>query len=99
MRRYVEDLSNVRDSKMRKWMQAQVRDRVNAIKINNLSMHEINAHRPTLTRVLGTLYTIHVAPDGTTSSQSEPNSSTVTASESDSIPAQGRQLRRVLRRN
>lgn len=103
LRRCVEDLSNVRDSKMRKWMQANVRDRVNAIKINNLSLHEINVHRPTLTQVLNNLYAIHVdaEPSGVPSESARVTDSS-TAPSSDSRPPQqhqGRQLRRVLRRN
>lgn len=98
LRRSVEDLSNVRDSKMRKWMQENVQDRVNAIKVNNLSLHEINVHRPILTKVLDNLYTIHVTPD-TKGLTSDTRPTTNTASESTPRPAQGRQLRRVIRRN
>lgn len=82
---------------MRKWMQGNVRDRVNAIKVNNLSLHEINVHRPVLTRVLDSLYTIHVAPDGN-GLLSDTNPTSNTATESDPQPVPERQLRRVIRR-
>lgn len=98
LRRLVEDLANVRDSKMRKWMHANVRDRVNAIKVNNLSLHEINMHRPILTQILDNLYTIHVNPDQH-GMLSETDGTTNTPSESTSRPLQGRQLRRVIRRD
>ena len=99
LRRCVEDLSNIRDSKMRKWMQENVRDRVNAIKVNNLTLHEISVHRPILTRVLDNLYNIHVAPDtrGLSSTDST-NPSSDTTGASDARPAQSRQLRRVIRK-
>lgn len=101
LRRAVEDLSNVRDSKMRRWMQENVRERVNAIKVNHLSMHEISVHRPILTKILANLYTIHVTPDskGLVSDTANSAAATNTSSEQDSRPMQGRQLRRVIRRN
>lgn len=83
---------------MRKWMQANVRDRANAIKVNNLSMHEINIHRPVLTRVLQNMYEIHVTTDGS-GPLSETNTSSNPASESEPRPLPGRQLRRVIRRD
>lgn len=97
IRRYVEDLANVRDSKMRKWMQTHVRDRVNAIKINNLTLHEIHVHRPVLSEVLSNLYNIHVTPEHAILSETLTTSNT--ASESDVRPNQERQLRRVIRRD
>lgn len=76
LRRAVEDLSNIRSSKLRRWMQASVRDRVNAIKLNNLCMHEIELHRPVLTRVLDDLYRIHIpGEEGSTLSSSMNTSS------------------------
>lgn len=99
LRRNVEDLANVRDSKMRKWMQTHVRDRVNAIKINNLSLHEVNVHRPVLAQILDDLYTVHVKPD-LTSTLTETNSTTQANSESEPRPPEsGRRLRRVVRRD
>lgn len=102
LRRFVEDLSNVRDSKMRRWTQANVRDRVNAIKINNLTLHEINVHRPTLTQILNNLYTIHVDSEQSgVLSESARGTASSTAPSSDGNqqqPVVGRQLRRVLRR-
>ncbi|PXF46813.1 DNA replication complex GINS protein PSF2 [Gracilariopsis chorda] len=98
LRRLIEDLTNLRESKMRKWMQANVRDRANAIKVNNLSMHEINIHRPVLTRVLQNMYEIHVTTDGS-GPLSETNTSSNPASESEPRPLPGRQLRRVIRRD
>lgn len=99
LRRAVEDLSNVRDSKMRKWMHTNVRDRVNAVKINNLSLHEINLHRPILTQILDNLYTIHVNPDQQGLLSETTGSATATPSDAAARPMQGRQLRRVLRRD
>lgn len=97
LRRAVEDLSNIRDSKMRKWMQGNVRERVNAIKVNHLSSHEVNGHRPILTKVLDNLYKINVSNDESTiPSETNPTSSSV---EPETRPTQGRQLRRVIRRN
>lgn len=98
LRRLIEDLTNMRESKMRKWMHANVRDRANAIKVNNLSMHEINIHRPVLTRVLQNMYEIHVTPHGN-GTLSETNTSTNPASESEPRPLPDRQLRRVIRRD
>ncbi len=103
LRRAVEDLANVRSSKMRRWMQSSVRDRVNAIKLNNLSMHEIQIHRPVLTRVLNDLYRIHVPGLDASLLQSQ-STTTPSASGSASAPAQEtpgaqrRTLRRVIRR-
>ena len=99
LRRCVEDLSNTPGRKMGKWVQENVRDRVNTIKVNNLTMHEISVHRPTLTRVLDNLYNIHVAPDtrGLSSTDSTKPSSHTTGA-SGARPAQGRQLRRVIRK-
>lgn len=101
VRRYVEDLASARDSKMRKWMQSHVRDRVNAVKINNLSLHEIHVHRPVLTEILNNLYDIHVQPEQAgLSTQTDTASNTVTESESRETPqGQGHQLRRVIRGN
>lgn len=100
LRRGVEDLSNVRDSKMRKWMHANVRDRVNAVKINNLSLHEINTHRPTLTFILNNLYTIHVNPDqNALLSETDPTATNSSAPSSEPPPQQGRHLRRIIRRD
>ncbi|CAN8065271.1 unnamed protein product [Agarophyton chilense] len=98
LRRSVEDLANVRESKMRKWMHSNVRDRVNAIKVSNLSMHEINTHRPMLTRILNNLYDIHVTPDGR-GPLSDTNSSTIPTSGTGYRSAGDRQLRRVARRD
>lgn len=54
-------------------MQAHVRDRVNAVKINHLTLHEIHVHRPILTEILDDLYAIHVKPDALASqSESQP---------------------------
>lgn len=80
-------------------MQENVRDRVNAIKVNNLSLHEISVNRPILTKVLENLYTIHVAPDlqGLSSTENT-NPSSDTTGASDVRPVQGRQLRRVIRK-
>lgn len=83
---------------MRRWMQSHVRDRVNAIKINNLTLHEIYVHRPILSEILNNLYTIHVNPDEQ-GILSETVTASNTATESESRPAQGRQLRRFIRRN
>lgn len=84
---------------MRKWMQASVRERVNAIKVNNLSSHEIEIHRPVLTRVLENLYTIHVPPLAN-NTLSTTNTTANTTTDSDARQAQpGRQLRRVVRRS
>lgn len=83
---------------MRKWMQENVRDKVNAVKVNNLSLHEITVHRPILTRVLDNLYTINVRSD-TKMLESDTTGPTNSASDTTPRPAQGRQLRRVIRRN
>lgn len=98
IRRYIEDIANVRDSKMRKWMQVHVRDRVNAIKINNLTLHEVHVHRPVLTEILNNLYSLHVDPSQQ-SSLSETVTTTNSVSEADVQPAQARRLRRVIRRD
>lgn len=98
IRRYIEDIANVRDSKMRKWMQAHVRDRVNAIKINNLTLHEVHVHRPVLTEILNNLYNLHVDPHQQ-NILSETATLTNSVSETDAQPAQARQLRRVIRRD
>lgn len=96
LRRAVEDLSNIRESKMRKWMRENVRDRVNAVKLNNLTLHEISVNRPILTKILGNLYHLHVTPDPK-GVLSDTNQTSSTPTESESRPAQGRQLRRVIR--
>lgn len=94
VRRYVEDLANARDSKMRRWMQAHVRDRVNAVKINHLTLHEIHVHRPILTEILDDLYAIHVKPDALASqseSQQPPQQQQGTPSNSQTPTAGGGQ--------
>lgn len=99
VRRCVEDLANARDGKMRRWMQSHVRDRVNAIKINNLTLHEVCAHRPTLCEILNDLYAIHVNPEQANATQSETNTQpNSTPSEPEARPAPPvRQLRRFNR--
>jgi GINS complex subunit 2 len=99
LRRAVEDLTSVRAGKMRRWMQTSVRERVNAIKLNNLTSLEVETQRPVLTRVLEGLYAIHVPEldvDLVTQSNTD-GTSTAAANESESRPAP-RELRRVIRR-
>lgn len=113
LRRAIEDLSGLRSTKLRRWMQSSVRDRVNAIKLNNLTMHEIQLHRTTLTRVLDDLSRIHVPGQESTVSVGTAPSSTGTGaatrataapinstpvSETTPVAAPRRTLRRVIRR-
>ncbi len=109
LRRAIEDLSNLRSAKLRRWMQSSVRDRVNAIKLNNLTMHELELHRNVLTRVLDDLSQIHVPGQeatmsgGTASSTGTPavgaaTAGTTSTPSTETPAAPRRTLRRVIRR-
>jgi hypothetical protein len=99
LRRAVEDLSSVRAGKIRRWMQASVRERVNAIKVNNLTSLEVEYHRPVLTRVLEGLYSIHVPElDADFQTQSNTGDTFTAGNETESRSAPQRELRRVIRR-
>lgn len=102
LRRALEDLSNTRSAKLRRWMHASVRDRVNAIKLNNLCMHEIELNRGVLTKVLDDLYSIHVPEDEATisglNSSSTPSTSTPNTNAEVTPEPPRRTLRRVIRR-
>lgn len=77
-----------------------MRVRVNAVKLTNLTSHEIEANRPTLSRVLEDLYSLHVSdldeqsstPSNTVASATPPQGS------ADETPTRARTLRRVIRR-
>jgi GINS complex subunit 2 len=93
LRRAVEDLCSLRAGKMRRWMQTTVRDRMNAIKVNNLTSLEVETHRPVLTRVLDGLYSMHVSDLDV-----DPATQSASAGTSSAATGQQRPLRRIIRR-
>jgi hypothetical protein len=99
VRRAVEDLTSLRAGKIRRFVQQSVRDRVNAVRVNELSAFEIETNRPVLTKVLENLYAMQVPElDGEPASQSTNTGTTSAGGGSDARPAQPRELRRVFRR-
>lgn len=96
MRRAVEDLASIRAGKLRRWMQATVRSRMNAVKVENMTSLEVESHRPILPHVLDKLYTMHV-PDADLDAAAAP-SSVGTSSAANTSAAQTAQPPRPARR-
>lgn len=100
LRRAIEDLSSARSGKMRRWMQMSVRERVHAVKVNNLTSLEVDIHRPVLARILEGLYAMHV-PELNADVLTPLTSANTTslASERASGPSSQEQVRRIIRRS
>jgi hypothetical protein len=99
LRRAVEDLTSLRAGKIRRFVQISVRDRVNAVRVNELSSFEIEANRPVLCKVLESLYAMQVPElEGELVTQSTSAGASSTAGGTEARPAQPRELRRVIRR-
>lgn len=96
LRRSVEDLSSIRAGKLRRWMQANVRDRTNALKIQHLTSLEVESHRPVLPRVLNGLSAM-VVPALETDPLTETTSGATTSAANTSSEPQ-RPVRRIIRR-
>jgi hypothetical protein len=90
--------SSIRAGKLRRWMQANVRDRMNAIKINHLTSLEVESHRPVLPRVLDGLHAMQV-PDLETDPLTQSTSAGTSSAANTSDARNGqRPIRRIIRR-
>lgn len=76
-----------------------VRERVHAVKVNNLTSLEIEVHRPVLSRVLEGLYAMHAPElDADMLTQSASTGTTFTGNDRTSGEGQRGQVRRIIRR-
>mmetsp|Transcript_3484 Transcript_3484/g.6544 ORF Transcript_3484/g.6544 Transcript_3484/m.6544 type:complete len:218 (-) Transcript_3484:52-705(-) len=91
----IEDLINVREAKLRRFIQQNVNTKLNAVKLTNLASIELNKIRTHFTASLEVLFQLgSVEGDSNT----EETSTAPTASRNVPTPAEPRQLRRLTSR-